>query len=197
MRYVAISIRGSYLTLPDGFASTGGAISAALGALRADGTGIGTPSIFERVERGGAQVSLRMLDGQWLMVDNGLLIRTADEAAAGAFTEVWWPDDRISLRGGNGRFVCAEGGGGREVVVNRLEAGTWEKFYYEQVPAELLPPEPEPEHNRVEGGLASSVRDAIRDEVRHSAVDPDAPRIEVPEQPGRSDKVGDAPRLFP
>lgn len=35
---------------------------------------------------------------------------------------------KIALRAANGQYVCAEGGGGREVVANRDSAGLWETF---------------------------------------------------------------------
>lgn len=178
MKYVAISIHGSYLNfLTTGGGSVGADIDAALGLLRADGTGIGAPSIFERVERGGSLVSLRMLDGTWLGVTDIRVGHSAGEASAEVFTEVWWPDDRISLRAGNGMFLCAENGGGREIVVNRPEAGDWEKFYYEQVPAELLPDE-SPDHT-AEQAVDSSVADAIREQAEHSRLDPGSADIHV------------------
>jgi hypothetical protein len=34
----------------------------------------------------------------------------------------------------NGQYVCAEGGGGREVVANRNEIGPWEMFDIRQLP---------------------------------------------------------------
>ena len=37
----------------------------------------------------------------------------------------------IHLRANNGQYVCAEGGGGREVVANRSARGAWETFELE------------------------------------------------------------------
>ncbi len=170
MKYVAISIHGHYLSLnPEAAGSVGALLQGQLGILRADGGGIGDPSIFERVERGEHEVSFRMLDGQWLQEREAVIGRTADEAAATVFTEVWWPDDRISLRAPTRRFVCAEQGGGQEVVVNRSEAADWEKFFYEQVPAELLPPEPAPAVD-ISDSVRSSVAGALRDSGRSDAI---------------------------
>lgn len=197
MRYVAISIHANYLNFrTDSGGTVGSEIDAALGLLRADGTGIGAPSIFERIERGDAQVSLRMLDGTWLGVTGERIGHGADEAAAEVFTEVWWPDDRISLRAGNGMFVCAEGGGGREIVVNRPEAGDWEKFSYEQVPPELVPAE-DAGPTEAEQGVDASVVDAIRRQAEQSRVDPTAPDLDVTARPGASDTVREPPPLFP
>jgi carbamate kinase len=39
----------------------------------------------------------------------------------------------IHLRANNGQYVCAEGGGGREVVANRDRALEWETFTVELV----------------------------------------------------------------
>src|ERR687894_1572333 len=39
----------------------------------------------------------------------------------------------IALRANNGQYVCAEGGGGREVVANRDARGPWETFTVERV----------------------------------------------------------------
>ena len=36
--------------------------------------------------------------------------------------------DRIALQAANGLYVCAEGGGGREVGASRRRAGPWETF---------------------------------------------------------------------
>ena len=39
----------------------------------------------------------------------------------------------IHLRANNGQYVCAEGGGGREVVANRDKAQEWETFTVELI----------------------------------------------------------------
>ncbi len=39
----------------------------------------------------------------------------------------------IHLRANNGQYVCAEGGGGREVVANRDARGPWETFTVERI----------------------------------------------------------------
>jgi hypothetical protein len=38
---------------------------------------------------------------------------------------------QVALRANNGMFVCAEGGGGRELVANRSVIGPWETFTLE------------------------------------------------------------------
>lgn len=192
MRYVAISIHGHYLTVfGDVAGNVGAVLDGILGTVRADGTGIGDPSIFERVERGPDQVSFRQLDGVWVGRAQDRLVRTPDEGAAEVFTEVWWPDDRISLRAGNGRFVCAERGGGREVVVNRAQAADWEKFSYEQVPDALLPRQEEP---RID--VTTGVQDGVRDTVEGIRADGSTPWRQTLGE-GRGDTVSDVTRRFP
>lgn len=39
----------------------------------------------------------------------------------------------IRFRADNGQYLCAEAGGGREVLANRLSAGPWETFAVEQI----------------------------------------------------------------
>ncbi len=63
-------------------------------------------------------------------------------APESAWTEARWPNDQISLRSSLRLFLCAERGGGNQLVANRDAAGAWEKFFYAQPPVELLPPEP-------------------------------------------------------
>jgi hypothetical protein len=46
--------------------------------------------------------------------------------------------DSIALRAYNGQYLCAEGGGGREVVANRNAVGPWEGFQIEIVGAQPL-----------------------------------------------------------
>jgi len=55
----------------------------------------------------------------------------ANRNAVGAWEEFrteWIAQNRIALRAANGQYLCAEGGGGREVVENRNAVGTWETF---------------------------------------------------------------------
>ena len=42
--------------------------------------------------------------------------------------------EKIALKAYNGQFVCAEGGGGRELVANRSSAGPWEIFTLFKLP---------------------------------------------------------------
>jgi hypothetical protein len=48
------------------------------------------------------------------------------------------PFEKVSMRAANGQFLCAEGGGGREVVANRDAIGPWETFSVVTPPPELF-----------------------------------------------------------
>jgi len=141
MKYVAIGIHGSFFqAVMDPFVGEPACIFA-------NGTGIGDPTIFERIELDESRVGFRQLVGGYLSVQSvgnlaflGISQQFGDDEV---FTEVWWADDRVSLMGSNGLFVCAESGGGSLVVVNRAEAGPWEKFFYTQPPVELIPLQPQ------------------------------------------------------
>ena len=158
MRYVSITIGGSYVRL-----GVGRGLREFPGlSLYADGTGIGDESIFERVEVGENQIALRSLLGGYLQAHpDGFMLSNPAIGEWETFTEVWWPDDRISLKSAHGTFLCAEGGGGGPVLANRTAAGDWEKFFYEVPPPELLPAEEpveesSPFRTRVEDSQARS-----------------------------------------
>lgn len=137
MKYVCLTIHGHYLHT--GVGPFDGPM------LLADGTGQGVDSIFERINVINDRVVLRCLDGQYVSQSVTALanvrVVSGYEGAAGAFLEVRWPDDRVSLRTNGGRFLSAVGGGGAFVTVDPTEAGEWEKFYYEVPAPELLPPQ--------------------------------------------------------
>ena len=46
------------------------------------------------------------------------------------FKFIWLPGNTLALRALNGQHVCAENGGGREVVANRNDIGPWETFVW-------------------------------------------------------------------
>lgn len=89
----------------------------------------------------GSQVALRAMNGQYLSAENG---GGGEVYARAPWTREWelfsftaHPDptvsefvgaNRVSLRSHNGHYVVAEGGGGRELLVNRPQVGSWEKF---------------------------------------------------------------------
>jgi hypothetical protein len=41
---------------------------------------------------------------------------------------------RMAFQADNGQYVCAEGGGGRELVANQNEIGPWESFDVREIP---------------------------------------------------------------
>lgn len=88
----------------------------------------------------GTRVRLRAPHGQYVAARGaeGVLDATAQDRAAPEtlFTVVLLPGEprhlghfsRFALRAGNGRYVCAEGGGDGIVVANRTQIGPWETF---------------------------------------------------------------------
>ncbi|MEK7994929.1 MAG: hypothetical protein AAB403_14080 [Planctomycetota bacterium] len=95
--------------------------------------------------RSGDQVALRANNGQFVCAEGGggrevvanrnairewetFTILRAD-GSAGEIAN----GQQVAVRANNGQFVCAEGGGGREVVANRGAIGTWETFTIEIV----------------------------------------------------------------
>lgn len=175
MRYVCITIGGSYVRL-----GVGRALREFPGmSLYADGTGIGDESIFERVEVGENQIALRSLLGGHLQArPDGLVLSNPAIGEWETFTEVWWPDDRISFKTAHGTFLCAERGGGGPVLANRTAAGDWEKFFYEVPPPELLPAdEPAEESAPIATTLEQSRADAILRETSSHQIETQVRRL--------------------
>jgi hypothetical protein len=95
----------------------------------------------------GSTVHLRAYSGEcWCAEDGGgREVNATRETAAGweTFTIVLADGSAgainngsgIALRASNGQYVCAEDGGGRELVANRNVIGPWETFALETVPA--------------------------------------------------------------
>ena len=158
VRYIALTIHGNYLRCGRkgvGFFPT----------LWADGTGLGDETIFERIEVAPGRVVLHPLSGGYLQVlpDDSLAVNMDGYEVWETFDEIEWPSDQFSLRTWQRKFLCAEGGGGREVVANRTEAGEWEKFYYEVPPPALLPPEPEAQRPGVDETVERGPRKSVRE----------------------------------
>ncbi|HEV2800349.1 MAG TPA: hypothetical protein VGW12_07625 [Pyrinomonadaceae bacterium] len=106
---------------------------------------------FQLVDRNGArlisgdQCTLRANNGQFVCAEGGggrevVANRTVNGAwetftilrADGSSGDIT-NGQRVALRASNGQFVCAEGGGGREVVANRGAIRAWETFRIEFV----------------------------------------------------------------
>lgn len=107
----------------------------------------------------GQRIALRTANGQYLCAEEGggrelIANRTAvgpwetftivhADLSAGEITS----GQTVILRTANGQFLCAEGGGGREVLADRPSFGPWETFTVEvDAPpapqAEPAPPAP-------------------------------------------------------
>ncbi len=71
-----------------------------------------------------AQV-MNLYDAPQRTLGNGDLTGAQKLYGAGTILPV---QSYISLRAYNGQYVCAEGGGGREVVANRNAVNAWETF---------------------------------------------------------------------
>ena len=104
---------------------------------------------------GGDRIMLRTANGQYLCAENG----GGGEVVANRVTAGPWETFTIAhadlsageittgqgvlLRTANGQFLCAEGGGGREVTASRAAIGPWETFTAEIHPESVLTPPPE------------------------------------------------------
>ena len=91
--------------------------------------------------RDGDKVALRAINGKYVSAEEGAGRKLqATKATIGdeeRFTveildnleDSYLGDrSRFALRANNGKFVCAEGGGGRELIANRDQIGPWETF---------------------------------------------------------------------
>lgn len=135
----------------------------------ANRTAVGPWETFtvERLDQTGAllmsgdRVALRTANGQYLCAENG----GGGEVVANRTTMGPWETftivhadlsggeissgQGVLLRTANGQFLCAEGGGGREVTADRAAIGPWETFTAEiqietlpEAPPETVPPVP-------------------------------------------------------
>ena len=107
VRYVALTIHGNYVWCGAGAGAFG-----LTAAVRADGTGLGDDSIFERIEVPGGVV-LHPLSGGYLQVrpDDTLAVNPEGYEVWETFQEIEWPGGRFSLKTWRNKFVCAEGVG--------------------------------------------------------------------------------------
>ena len=182
MKYVGITIHGHYLQ------------TAVLGLgifdVTAGGVGFGANSIFERVEYAGDEVTLRALNGRYITAAGTGLILRPELTAEARFLEVWWNDDRVSLRSRAGFFICAEDGGGGLMSCDRPQAADWEKFFYEVPPPELLPEDvgtaQQPEHVAPKRDRVIDVTKGNRlGDVGRAVIDVDPPVLPVDDNAGR------------
>jgi hypothetical protein len=95
--------------------------------------------------RSGDQITLRANNRQFVCAEDGggrEVVANRDAIGAWETFTILYANgsggeitngQQVALRAGNGQFVCAEGGGGREVVANRNAIGGWEMFTIEMV----------------------------------------------------------------
>lgn len=111
--------------------------------VHADGTTIGAPACFERVDLGHDRVALRTVEGRYLThapdraQSFGLYV--ADELTpCAAFEEVLWPDGHVSLRSCQLTYVHADSERGA-VTSCRTDTGEGTRFRYVAVPLGAVP----------------------------------------------------------
>jgi hypothetical protein len=111
------------------------------GPLVANRPAIGPWEIFDFAWVSDDAVAFRAVNGKYVTLLNdfpfwgGLFPAATEVGERETFGVLWHGDDRVTFQGFTGSFVCAEGGGGGEVVVNRPAIGEWEKFQLEMPPA--------------------------------------------------------------
>ncbi len=126
------------------------------GEVRANRNHIKEWETFEWVQLDTGKVALRAHTGQYLNVTGGGVVTAkapmpcpgwewwgispntippqslpqykACLGASAIFELIGAGADQVALRAQNGKYVCAEGGGGRELVANRSAIGPWETF---------------------------------------------------------------------
>ncbi|MEU1971177.1 hypothetical protein ABZ477_05965 [Microbacterium sp. NPDC019599] len=102
------------------------------------GTGMGAATIFERVPLGDSRYAFRNGANYVSLAADGLLnVSATGIGDPETFLEIALGDNS-ALQASNGRFLCAEGGGGRELVANRGQIGEWETWRYVIPPRELV-----------------------------------------------------------
>lgn len=110
--------------------------------LGPEGTAGGPEPVFERLELGHGRIALRTLDGRFLAVraDPGLsygLYPEDELTPAAAFEEILWPTGEVSFRSCHLTYVGADAAG--RIIVNRTEAGRFERFHLVAVPVATMP----------------------------------------------------------
>jgi hypothetical protein len=153
--------------------------------VTATGNGFGADTIFERIDLGNGKVQFKSR-GEYLWIgsegNRGLYIGgDQPNGSWSTFSEIWHPDDRISLLGDRNEFVCAESGGGDRVVVDRRQIGAWEMFFYAVPPADLV--------RALFPGTVKQKSSAGRDEVITRSETLKAEHFRRPDRPVGSDRI--------
>ena len=112
-------------------AAKGRYLSVRDGTIQANSESIGKDELFKLLIS--EACSIRSENGKYLVTgtksgNNALVARNETIGADEIFNLVNLGVDKIALKGANGKYVCAEGGGGREVTVSRDKIGEWEIF---------------------------------------------------------------------
>jgi hypothetical protein len=100
--------------------------------------------------RGGGKVALRSSNGKYVSAEAGAgrkLEATKDsigdeekftvEIVDNLATSLLRDRSRVALRAKDGKLVCAEGGGGKELIANRDQIGPWETFTIRKLATDL------------------------------------------------------------
>lgn len=77
--------------------------------------------------------SFRTVSGHLLSVENGVVVAKRTDGDGSEQFRVERFDDEVALKASNGKYVSAEGGGGRELTANRTAVGGWERFKPQRV----------------------------------------------------------------
>ncbi len=104
---------------------------------------------YVRAENGGG--GRLIADQQTIGDDTRFTVELVDDNSAGHLDD----RSRVALRTRLGQYVCAENGGGREIVANRTAVGPWEAFMIKQLTGKTEP----------KGGVASVALHAYNGEV--------------------------------
>ncbi len=76
-----------------------------------------------------SEITLTAFNGKFLCCEGEKIVSNRGKVGPWeVFSFIWLSGKRFALRAYTGKYVCAEGGGGGEVNVNRDRIGEWEQF---------------------------------------------------------------------
>jgi hypothetical protein len=79
----------------------------------------------------GDPIFIRSQNGRSVCLETGtnrLMVNEVEDRNRNTFSLIRRDGDRVVFQAANGCYVCAEGGGGKEIVANREAIGEWEVF---------------------------------------------------------------------
>ena len=120
------TINGKYLSAKDG----GGAL------VNATRDKIGDWETFQIVDLGRGKFALKSYNGEYIRVskDGNSVYADSDEIGKReTFQLVVLKNKKVALKTHDDKYICAEDGGGKEVVANRDKIGGWETFEFVKV----------------------------------------------------------------